>query len=447
MDILGKLDRTALLEKHESRRPGGASTGGVSASNSRSDFGAVPVGRAAGRDELDKLLSRATKRRGHPLGPGGSKEISPSKARMPYMDRLSNGLERAAVAHERKKPWELLLMRPVAIPDLTHTGLSSNLQPQALSMAAGEAMRARINDLYYDSVVRPAMLETVTQRPSAKEVAAEVVRKRVASRKARKQRRRMRAMQMMQRSRSVPGMPRYSDEFVDRHVAVRMNALEPESLRLPHGVRLPRSPQNQRMAIALGGRRAYQEALDFGGGPDGRPPSPLSPAGGGRGSQRGSPGSPDADDAARQAEALGVLMNRKMRAQARAEAAAREDPEARRRAKAEKRRRRRQRMEAEAAAAAGPPTVIQTVAARIGKHMKRYHMNFSSVFNNMDKNADNMVQRHEFAKGLKEELSMDISRAELDELFATFDADGSGEVDLAELRAALKAAGGNKYRF
>ena len=70
-----ELDRSALLEKHESRRPGASTTSNLSAA-SRNEFGAVPVGRAAGRDELDKLLSRATRKRG---GGGGRVEALPNR--------------------------------------------------------------------------------------------------------------------------------------------------------------------------------------------------------------------------------------------------------------------------------------------------------------------------------------------------------------------------------
>ena len=87
-----------------------------------------------------------------------------------------------------------------------------------------------------------------------------------------------------------------------------------------------------------------------------------------------------------------------------------------------------------------PPAVVGRVAHKIETDMRRYHLNFSSVFRVMDSNRDNRVTRDEMRHGLKAVLNMTLAKDEEDQLFAYFDRDGSGEIDVEELRLAFRSA-------
>ena len=87
-----------------------------------------------------------------------------------------------------------------------------------------------------------------------------------------------------------------------------------------------------------------------------------------------------------------------------------------------------------------PPPVVGRVAIQIEQDMRRYHLNFSSVFKVMDSNHDNRITRDEMRHGLKAVLNMSLATEEEDQLFAYFDRDGSGEIDVEELRLAFRSA-------
>ena len=78
------------------------------------------------------------------------------------------------------------------------------------------------------------------------------------------------------------------------------------------------------------------------------------------------------------------------------------------------------------------------VIKRMKLLMKRHHLNFISVFNNMDKNCDGAVSPEEMRAGFAEQIDLKLEPHELKALFKIFDRDGDGTVDLDEMRAAFK---------
>ena len=53
--------------------------------------------------------------------------------------------------------------------------------------------------------------------------------------------------------------------------------------------------------------------------------------------------------------------------------------------------------------------ILVKVAQKMRRVMKKHHMNFESVFNNMDKNADCLVSRGEMRRNFKDAAKMELS--------------------------------------
>ena len=56
--------------------------------------------------------------------------------------------------------------------------------------------------------------------------------------------------------------------------------------------------------------------------------------------------------------------------------------------------------------------ILVKSAQKMRRVMKKHHMNFESVFNNMDKNADCLVSRGEMRRNFKDAAKMELSTRE-----------------------------------
>lgn len=63
----------------------------------------------------------------------------------------------------------------------------------------------------------------------------------------------------------------------------------------------------------------------------------------------------------------------------------------------------------------------------------------ADLIRSWDKNGDGEISTIEFRQAVRNQLGVRATNDEIDELFKSFDADGSGKLDLKELRPALKA--------
>ena len=70
------------------------------------------------------------------------------------------------------------------------------------------------------------------------------------------------------------------------------------------------------------------------------------------------------------------------------------------------------------------------VAQKMRRVMKKHHMNFESVFNNMDKSNDSKLDWRELQKGVRTAVDIDLSDREASALVARFDRDNDGTVDI-----------------
>ena len=77
--------------------------------------------------------------------------------------------------------------------------------------------------------------------------------------------------------------------------------------------------------------------------------------------------------------------------------------------------------------------VVAKVARRIRAHLKKYHLTFTAVFKNFDKNVDGSVDVDEMRNGIKSAVGLELSKKDATALFGRFDADGSGDISVDEL--------------
>lgn len=82
--------------------------------------------------------------------------------------------------------------------------------------------------------------------------------------------------------------------------------------------------------------------------------------------------------------------------------------------------------------------VVEDVARRTRAELKKHHQTLGACFRNMDKNADNHVSLDEMKRGFESEAHVSLTENEARALFAAFDTDGSGSVDLREMLTKFK---------
>ena len=80
-----------------------------------------------------------------------------------------------------------------------------------------------------------------------------------------------------------------------------------------------------------------------------------------------------------------------------------------------------------------PSACVRNVARRTLANVKKHHQTLTAVFRNMDQNGDGSVSLGELKEGFARVAHVELTDAEARELFAFFDADGSGEVDLSDV--------------
>ena len=86
-----------------------------------------------------------------------------------------------------------------------------------------------------------------------------------------------------------------------------------------------------------------------------------------------------------------------------------------------------------AAVGGAAAVVVAKVARRIRAHLKKYHLTFTAVFKNFDKNVDGSVDVGEMRNGIRDAVGLELSKKDASALFARFDADGSGDISVDEL--------------
>ena len=82
--------------------------------------------------------------------------------------------------------------------------------------------------------------------------------------------------------------------------------------------------------------------------------------------------------------------------------------------------------------------ILQQVADRTFRNLKKQHMSLTACFRNMDKNGDSRITVAEMKRGFQQAAKIEMTDAEAQELFDVFDVDGSGEVDLGEMLPVFK---------
>ena len=75
---------------------------------------------------------------------------------------------------------------------------------------------------------------------------------------------------------------------------------------------------------------------------------------------------------------------------------------------------------------------------RVGELLRKRNMRIGDVIHDWDDDGDGQIDRSEFLRHLHSLGLTDVTRAESDKLFSSLDEDGSGELDMHELRHALK---------
>ena len=80
-----------------------------------------------------------------------------------------------------------------------------------------------------------------------------------------------------------------------------------------------------------------------------------------------------------------------------------------------------------------PSQAIRTVARRTLAEVRRHHQTLTACFRNMDKNGDGAVSLAELREGFARAAHVALSDDEARELYAFFDQDGSGEIDLSDV--------------
>ena len=83
--------------------------------------------------------------------------------------------------------------------------------------------------------------------------------------------------------------------------------------------------------------------------------------------------------------------------------------------------------------------IVADVARRTLEMLKTHHLTLTACFRNFDKNSDNKVNLLELKRGFGVHARVDLTDAEAQSLFAAFDNDHSGAVDVGEMLDTFRA--------
>ena len=92
-----------------------------------------------------------------------------------------------------------------------------------------------------------------------------------------------------------------------------------------------------------------------------------------------------------------------------------------------------------AGVAKGVDPIVSEVAQRTLASLKEHHQTLTACFRNFDKDLDNTITLQEMRRGFETQARIALTDRDARSLFAAFDRDGSGEVDLHEMLAAFRA--------